>query len=205
MSILIHPAYFPAITTMAIIAQSEQVLFEKCDNFQKQTFRNRMYIYSPNGKQMLSIPIKHLGINGRQLYRDVRIENDFQWQKQHWKSLEAAYRTSPFFEFYEDEIVHLFEKKHDYLYDLNIATFTAISDCLQIEPAFKFTEEFNTDTNAEIADNRKLIIAKTAHPNLEPYPQVFQEKHGFINNLSTLDLLFNEGPNALTYLESISL
>lgn len=203
MKILLHPSYFPSIAQFAAISNSETVVFENFDNFQKQTYRNRMYIYGPNGKQMLSIPIKHIGGNGRQLYKDVKIENDFPWQKEHWKSLEAAYRTSPFFEFYEDEIAPLFEKKQEFLYDFNLKTSEIIADCLQLELETEFTDEFFKVAAENVQDYRNLVNAKKiAIPDFDAYTQVFEEKNSFINNLSTLDLLFNEGTNALTYLEA---
>ena len=110
MNIIIHPTYFPSISHYIAMLQADLVTLEMEDNFQKQTNRNRMYIYSPNGVQLLNIPVKH-SIDKHQKYKDVRIENDFGWQKNHFKSLEAAYRTSPFFEYFEDDFRPLFEKK----------------------------------------------------------------------------------------------
>src|SRR3990167_7681388 len=103
MNILIHPTYFPSISHFVAMAQSEQITFEIEDNFQKQTNRNRTYIYSPKGIQLLNIPVKHSKLS-HQKTKDIQIENDFDWQKQHFKSLEAAYRSSPFFEYFEDDI-----------------------------------------------------------------------------------------------------
>ncbi|SFU56058.1 WbqC-like protein family protein [Pustulibacterium marinum] len=204
MKSLLHPTYFPSIAQFSVIVKSDAIVFEKFDNFQKQTYRNRMYVYGANGKQMLSIPIKHTGKDGRQLYKDVKVENDFPWQKQHWKSLQTAYRTSPFFEFYEDEIAPLFEKKQEYLLDFNISTFETISDCLQLETDYSFTNSYATEItdNDDLTDFRKLVNAKKINtPSFDTYTQVFDSKEGFLNNLSILDLLFNEGPNSLTYLE----
>jgi hypothetical protein len=93
---------------------AEAVTFEMEDNFQKQTNRNRMYIYSPNGIQLLNIPIKH-SKTAHQKIQDVKLETAFDWQKQHFKSLEAAYRTSPFFEYFEDDLMPIFTKKHTFL------------------------------------------------------------------------------------------
>ncbi|GLB52315.1 hypothetical protein NBRC110019_13540 [Neptunitalea chrysea] len=202
MKVLLHPSYFPSISQLVVITNGDEVVFEKFDNYQKQTYRNRMYIYGANGKQLLSIPIKHISNNGRLLYKDVRLENDFPWQKQHWKSIETAYRTSPFFEYYEDEFAPLFENKHEFLLDFNLKTMEVIFDSLQLETNFSFTTKYET-APIEIKDHRFLINAKKEenHP-LERYTQVFESKHGFIPNLSTLDLLFNEGPNSLNYLES---
>ena len=100
-NILIHPSYFPSISHFVAISQCDLVTFEMDDNFQKQTNRNRMYIYSPNGIQLLNIPVKH-SKTAHQKTKEIKIENDFDWQKQHFKSLEAAYRSSPFFEYFEE-------------------------------------------------------------------------------------------------------
>ena len=106
---LLLPTYFPSISNCVAIAKSENLIFEVEDNFQKQTNRNRTYIYSPNGVQMLNVPIKH-SKEVHQKTKDIKIENDFDWQKQHFKSLEAAYRSSPFFEYFEDELLPIFTK-----------------------------------------------------------------------------------------------
>lgn len=199
-NILIHPTYFPSISHYVAIVQAESVTFEMEDNFQKQTNRNRMYIYSPNGIQMLNIPIKH-SKDKHQKYKDVRIENDFGWQKNHFKSLEAAYRTSPFFEYFEDDFRPLFEKKHEFLMDLNLEIFQLVNDSLGINIQPEKTTEFFHEVSDYI-DFRPLVNGKKDTTQLQEYTQVFNEKHGFINNLSILDLLFNEGRYAVDYLKN---
>lgn len=180
--------------------KADMVTLEMEDNFQKQTNRNRMYIYSPNGVQLLNIPVKN-SIDRHQKYRDVRIENDFGWQKNHFKSLEAAYRTSPFFEYFEDDFRPLFEKKHEFLMDLNLATFDLVNDALGVQFSIeKTTEYFHEITH--LKDFRSLANGKKDTTQIEEYTQVFNEKHGFINNLSILDLLFNEGRYAVDYLKN---
>ena len=199
MNILIHPTYFPSISHYIAMIQADSVTFEMEDNFQKQTNRNRMYIYSPNGVQLLNIPVKH-AVEKHQKYKDVRIENDFGWQKNHFKSLEAAYRTSPFFEYFEDDFRPLFEKKHEFLMDLNLEVFELVNDSLGINIEVKKTIEFfHEATNYN--DFRHLVNGKKDTIKLEEYTQVFNEKHGFLNNLSILDLLFNEGRYAVDYLK----
>lgn len=207
MKVLLHPAYFPAISHFVAMANYDEIVFEKGDNYQKQTYRNRMYIYGANGIQMLSIPIKHVGGNGRQPYKDVRLENDFPWQKEHWKTLQSAYRTSPFFEYYEDELVGLFTKKHSFLMDFNLKTIETVLECLPLETELQFTEEYiKSPSEPDLVDARPLIVAKSKLPfQFERYTQVFDEKYNFMENLSILDLLFNEGTNALTYLEQQTL
>ncbi|TYA53842.1 WbqC family protein [Formosa maritima] len=201
MNILIHPTYFPNLAHFVAIAQAEEVTFEMDDNYQKQTYRNRTYIYGANGKLQLSIPIIH-SQKERQKYRDLKIYNAENWQAIHWKSLETAYRTSPFFEFYEDDIQPLFTQKADYLLDFNMSCLNVVLDSLQLNLNSSKTDIFQKKTEGK-TDFRHLANARKEQVyNFDTYTQVFGNKHGFINNLSILDLLFNEGPNALNYLEA---
>lgn len=202
-NIIIHPSYFPSISHFVAIAQADLVTFEMEDNYQKQTNRNRMYIYSPNGLQLLNIPIKH-SKEVRQKIKDVQLETAFDWQKQHFKSLEAAYRTSPFFEYFEDAIRPVFEKQHTYLMDLNMETMAIVSQCLGLEFDYVETEEYFHEV-VDTKDYRSLINGKKDTAVFESYTQVFGDKHGYLNNLSILDLLFNEGRYALDYLRKQSL
>lgn len=200
MNSLILPTYFPSISHFAVIAQSDNITFEMEDNFQKQTNRNRTYIYSPNGIQLLNIPIKH-SRETHQKTKDVMIENEFDWQKQHFKSFEAAYRSSPFFEFFEDDIRPFFEKQHTFLMDLNLEAFDIVLKCLRMKIEFSKTEEYFHEP-INMTDFRHLVNGKKDVNSFEKYTQVFDDKHGFINNLSILDLLFNEGKFAVDYLKS---
>lgn len=202
MNILLYPTYFPSISHYIAMVQAESVTFEVEDTFQKQTNRNRMYIYSPNGLQMLNIPIKHA--SDRQKFKDVKIEYAFDWQKNHFKSLEAAYRTSPFFEYFEDDIRPIFEKKTVFMQDLNFKIIELINSCLGFQLAFDKTTEYHHE-NTSFIDFRNLANGKKDTTQIESYTQVFDDKHGFLNNLSVLDLLFNEGRYALEYLKNQSL
>jgi hypothetical protein len=200
MNSLLLPTYFPSISHFAVMAQSESITFEVEDNFQKQTNRNRTYIYSPNGIQLLNIPIKH-SRTAHQKTKDVLIENEFDWQKQHFKSLEAAYRSSPFFEFFEDDIVPFFEKKHTFLMDLNMEVFELMTKCMRMKLEYNTTPEYFHEA-AGFSDFRFMANGKKDTSSFEKYTQVFDDKHGFINNLSILDLLFNEGKFAIDYLKT---
>lgn len=200
MDILIYPSYFPTISNYVAMAQADSITFEIEDNFQKQTNRNRTYIYSPNGIQLLNIPIKH-SKERHQKTKEVRLETAFDWQKQHFKSLEAAYRTSPFFEYFEDELTPIFNKKHTFLMDLNFETMEIVSKCLRLKLEFNNTKEYFHEV-PNYTDFRFLINGKKETKIFENYTQVFGEKHGFINNLSVLDLMFNEGKFALDYLKN---
>lgn len=200
MKTLILPTYFPSISNCVAIANSDNLLFEVEDHFQKQTNRTRTYIYSPNGVQLLNIPIKH-SKEAHQKTKDVKIENDFDWQKQHFKSLEAAYRSSPFFEYFEDELQPVFTKKHTYLLDLNIETIELVFRFLRLNKTYQKTEEYFRNPENTL-DFRPLADGKKDTSQFGVYPQVFDDKFGFINNLSVLDLIFNEGKFALEYLQN---
>ena len=203
MNVLIHPTYFPSISHFVAMAQADTITFEVEDNFQKQTNRNRTYIYSPNGVQLLNIPIKHSG-ESHQKTKDVKIETDFDWQKQHFKSLEAAYRSSPFFEYFEDDIYPIFQKKHTFLMDLNFEVMDVVTKCLRMKLEYSTTTEYFHEVDG-VSDFRFLANGKKDQSQFDPYPQVFEEKQGFLNNLNVLDLLFNEGKFAMDYLKSQSL
>ncbi|MGB1269159.1 MAG: WbqC family protein [Flavobacteriaceae bacterium] len=201
MNILIHPTYFPTIAHFVAIVHAETVTFEAADNFQKQTFRNRMYVYGANGKLLLNIPVKHNKDKQKTLYKDIEIENVENWQKQHWRSIVSAYKSSPFFEYYEDDIKGIFTKPQTSLYSLNVEVFNILCECIEIEAPILYTDSFSNSTSQ--FDFRHLVNSKKETPiQLEQYTQVFGDKYGYLNNLSILDLLFNEGPNTLNYLES---
>lgn len=199
-TILLHPAYFPSIEQMAATAQAEKVVWEMEDNYQKQTYRNRAYIAHSNGKLLLNIPVKHNQGLGRQKTKEVVVENDFGWQPLHWKSIQNAYRTSPFFEYYEDDMRPLFDEPVELLMEHNLKIFDLLMELIGIEVETEFTSSF--EKNPAHLDLRHLINAKQPTGFVcDPYTQVLEANHGFLPNLSVLDLLFNEGPNTLTFLE----
>ncbi len=205
MKSLIHPTYFPSILSYAVILQSNAVLFETVDFYDKQTYKSRAYIHSANGKQMLSVQVKHTKKNVKQTYKDVRISYDFDWQKLHWRSLETAYRTSPYFEFYEDDLYPIFHQKEQFLLDLNLKTIETICDLLDVDLQYDRTESFQ-DGYADTKDFRFLNNAKKAiKADFPAYKQMFDDRFDFMPNLSILDLLFMEGPNTILYLEKIQL
>jgi len=203
-NIILHPTYFPNISHFVAMAKADNIVFEVEDNYQKQTYRNRTYIYGANGKLALNIPIKH-SHNNRQLFKDVKIANDTKWQSLHWKSLQSAYRTSPFFEYFEDDLAPLFHSKQDYILDFNFKCLTVIFECLQTNLNYLTSKSYKLEFS-EGLDFRFLVNArKEKEIPFTPYTQVFTNKYAFINNLSILDLLFNEGTNAVEYLESQNL
>lgn len=198
---LFIPTYFAPISQYKEIFKNDSIVFEIEDNFQKQTYRNRCYIYASLGKQQLSVPIIHSNKKGlRQKTKDVRIDNSYKWQLQQLKTIQYAYRSSPYYEFYEDDVLPIFEKQHHFLLDLNLETHAFIMEALQEDISITKTTEYHVEPS--LADRRFLAKPKLElSEQFKPYTQVFDDKYGFIPNLSMLDLLFMEGPNALEYLQ----
>ncbi|MFC7358258.1 WbqC family protein [Jejudonia soesokkakensis] len=203
-TILLHPTYFPSIAQMAAMVQATHVIFEKEGTYQKQSYRNRAYIAHSNGKLLLSIPVKHSHDGTRLQYKEVAIENDFPWQSHHLKSLQSAYRTSPFFEYYEDEMTPLFTESVSGLWEHNIKIIHFLLETLGADIDFSYSERYVK--TPEATDLRYMANAKREKKIKVPhYHQVFEAKHGFLHNLSILDLFFSEGPNTLNYLEKLDL
>lgn len=202
---LITVGYCAPIIQYAVIYQTEQLHIEAKGNFQKQSYRTRMKIATSTGELTLIVPILHRkDKTERQQYYDVKIENKFHWQRDHWRSLKIAYQTSPYFEYYEDDFEHLYHTTYDSLIDFNNACDAVIMECLQLEITPILTEEFFK--NPEQLDYRDLVQAKKepSYP-LPAYHQLFNENHGYLSNLTILDLLFNLGPSAQDYLAKVDL
>ena len=201
MDILIHPNYFPNIHQFTQIIKANNILFEVSDNYQKQTFRNRTYVYGANGKLGLFIPVIHSHKN-RELFKDVKISYESNWMVLHLKSLQSAYRSSPYFEYFEDDFIKLYSKKEKFLADFNIKCIKLISNLLDLNLDFKISNEYVEKTN-DIIDLRDLSNARKEKKIETPkYIQVFESKHGYINNLSILDLIFSEGKNSVSLINN---
>lgn len=199
---LFIPTYFSPISQYAALYKADEIIFEVEDNYQKQTYRNRCYMYGANGKQLLNIPISHPRIEGRKKTKDVLVEKNSNWQSQHYKSLKTAYNSSPFFEFYVDDLIPIFNKEYKYLLDVVIDTFLFVNDALELDKSFTLSEEYMLDIPN---DYRPLSNSKSSDSySYSTYTQMFDDKHGFIKNLSILDLLFMEGPNSISFLEKLN-
>lgn len=203
--VLLTTAYLPPVQYLSKFFLDREVLLEKHENYQKQSYRNRCNIYGANGQLSLVIPVikpkNHFyGIT------DVSIDYDKKWQRIHWKSIESAYRLSPYFEFYADDLAALFQKQINKLFDWNLAVLKFIQNALNIHTRIGFTESYKKP------DNRQYDYRQSIHPKkllnkpdpsfkVIPYQQVFAEKFGFLPNMSIIDLIFNEGPQALDVIE----
>ena len=180
-------------------------IIERYDHYIKQTYRNRCNIMGANGILPLSIPVLK-GQAHKTYVRDIRIDYNKKWQKLHWRSMESAYRHSPFFEFYMDEFNPFYEQRFEFLIDFNAALLELVLQSLEIENTLNYSREFIDAGIVDYADYRETIHPKrdlSSDPLFVPltYRQVFVERLGFKANLSIIDLLFNEGPNARSVLE----
>ncbi|MFD0793884.1 WbqC family protein [Mucilaginibacter litoreus] len=175
------------------------IVFEREEHFPKQTYRNRANIYSPDGALSLVVPVIK-GSKNHTKTRDVKISYDFRWQRLHWMSLQACYRRSAYFEYYEDKFAPFYEKQYEYLFDFNRELLELILSFMKIKLDLKFTETYEKSYQ-DITDLREAFNAKTpTYYEQKQYFQVFDERMGFIQNLSIVDLLFNQGPQAVNYL-----
>ena len=199
-TVLLSTAYFPPLSYFKEIFQNNEILIEQHANYAKQTFANRTEIHAANGKLSLTVPVQKFS-NTKIKIKDVRIAYDTAWQKQHLRSIESAYRSTPFYEHYMDNLINFFEGKYKFLLDLNIDIIETILSELEIEKDIHLTKLFVEENNFIGNDLRFTIHPKKGiNEKFVPYYQVFKEKNGFIPNLSILDLLFNEGPQSTTYL-----
>ncbi|NQX41557.1 WbqC-like protein family protein [Pedobacter steynii] len=198
-SLAIFPLfYLPPVSYFKELKRSgNEFLLEKEEHFPKQTFRNRATIYSPNGSLDLIVPV----IRGAKVHtkiKDVKISNDFNWQRLHWKSLESCYRNSAYFEYYEDEFAKFYHQKFDFLFDYNLEVLQWLFKQLKTTASFEVTNEYH-EIPAEL-DFRGRTLFKKPEGEFKPYFQVFDDREGFKPNLSIVDLLFNQGPQAKNYI-----
>lgn len=203
--VLLSTAYFAPVNYYTRIIKQQPVYIDQFEHFNKQTFRNRCVVLGPNGVLPLVVPVVK-GRNKKIPIKDLKIAYDEDWQRNHWRTLFSSYNSSPFFEFYRDEIYPFFEKKEKYLLELNLKIHQTICELLESDGKIILTVGFEKVPEGTL--NLREIISpknkKQRDENFDPthYTQVFSEKFGFIKNLSILDLLFNEGPNSNNILRS---
>lgn len=200
---LLPTAYLGPIQYFQKLKRYDNCVIEHYENFIKQTYRSRCNIYSPNGLLTLSIPLEKR--NKRQIVKDIKISYEYNWQQLHWRSLESSYRRSAFFEYFEDDLhPYYHEKKYEFLIDLNEALQQELMGLIKLKKEYTFTSSYVAQP--EVTDDyRNIIDPKADLKNdllfeSQPYYQVFETRHGFIENLSIVDLLFNEGSKVINYL-----
>ena len=205
MKALLSSTYFGPIQWYQKLNRYDECLIERHESFIKQTYRNRMLIPTTNGPLALTIPTNHdISLS----MKDIRISDHANWRHVHWNALLSAYGESPFFEYYQDDIRPFFEKEYEFLFDFNMETTEKMIELLDIRPKISITEAYiqskELEEEDEIKDFRDAIRPKKPLPDAEfapkRYYQVYEQKHGFQPNMSILDLLFNEGNEAIFYL-----
>lgn len=204
----LHTTYFGPVAWYAQIARGAAATVSTADIYRKQTDRNRCRIMTANGPQLLTVPVTLPASSrgGKCPICQVRISDHGNWRHQHWNALRSAYQESPFFEYYADDLLPFFEKRWTYLLDFNMEICHTMCGLLDISPNISLTPSFSDaqPTDASIADLREAIRPK--HPAEDPafsprrYYQVFEQRHGFLPNMSILDLLFNMGNESVLYL-----
>jgi hypothetical protein len=203
--ILLSTAYFAPVRYFSKLIAYPEIYIEQHENFIKQTYRNRTVILGANGPIPLIVPVEK-GRDRKVTIKDLRIAYDEEWQRNHWRTIFSAYNSSPFFEYYADDIETFFRKKPVFLFDFNRQITEAILELIEAEVNIKLTDDFeqipeNCLNFREQISPKPHLIKPDPHFEAQPYTQVFSEKFGFVPDLSILDLLFNEGPSAHALLE----
>jgi len=204
-SALIELQYLPPVQFFSKCLHYPLLWIETEEHYTKRSYRNRCHLAGPNGILRLSVPLRS-GKNEGMPIRKVQIAYDELWQAQHWSSIQTCYGNAPFFTFYAPELQDLYERQFEYLFDFNWTLLHRLFDLLRIKVHLEWTTVYES-TPSEGVDLRNQILptdqegARDEHFQSVSYPQVFQERHGFLANLSILDLLFCTGPEAPQWLQ----
>ena len=200
-------AYLAPVEYYTKLLAYKRIYVEECDHYMKQTYRNRCTIAAPDGPLALSVPILKPDTL-KCAMKDIRISDHGNWRHLHWNALESAYNHTPFFEYYKDDFRPFYEQKYDFLTDFNENLCRLVCSLIGLEPQMERTTDYKTTFAPDEDDFRERIHPKknflTEDPDFcpQPYYQVFQERLGFLPNLSIVDLLFNMGPESLTVLQA---
>lgn len=199
----LHTTYFGPVEWYAdLLHHADDITIDGGERYVKQTTRNHCLIATASGTQKLTVPVT--AANGM-LTKDVRISDHGNWRHLHWNALQSAYGESPFFDYYQDDIRPFFEQRWDYLFDFNEAIREKMCELLDIQPKVDYSKKFTVySLSSCVPDYRMAIRPKNPEPDPDftpkRYYQVYEQKHGFLPNLSILDLLFNMGPESIFYL-----
>lgn len=196
-TVLIELHYLPCIAYFSALSSCKEIVVEKYEHYQKQSFRNRCYIKGPHQREMLIIPVTHS--HGKTPVTEVHIDYNQKWLNNHWRTIQTAYGNAPFFEYYAPDLHDVLYGRHRTLYDLNFAVVTMCLNWLNRKPVIRETERYQKEVPTGIIDLRDAINPKKEdgcnrfYKSTE-YPQVFGSM--FVPNLSLIDLVFNQGPGA---------
>ncbi len=205
--LILSSAYFPPSHYMSLVAATDKILIEREENYIKQTFRNRCIILSANGILTLSVPILEGSFHKRAI-KDIRIDYSKKWQQIHLRSIYSAYKAAPYFDYYYDKIENIILKGYLFLLDLNMATLKCLKEFFNLPVEIYYTSEFKAVKNLD-NDTRYFLNPKNPEAinrfKFKQYIQVFSSRFKFVSGLSSLDLLFNTGPDAISYLPEFNL
>ena len=200
MKSILLPTYFPSLLFWKIILKND-FFWMKNSYYRKQTLRNRMFIHGANGKLMLSIPIKHSGINQKRFYDDVSIDSSSDWKKNHFKSIKIAYQSSPYFEFYEPDLKNFYQVETSNLYNFNLKSVELVLKWLEMGNNNR-TIDFNIEIYKKSKNIKEIDNKEIKKKSNIKYIQTFEDKNGFIDGLSILDMIFNCGPKTKDYIKA---
>ena len=200
MKSILLPTYFPSLLFWKIILK-DNFFWMKNSYYKKQTLRNRMFIHGANGKLMLSIPIRHSGINQKRFYDDVSIDSSSDWKKNHFKSIKIAYQSSPYFEFYEEDLKNFYQVETSNLYNFNLKSVELVLKWLEMGTNNR-TIDFNIEIYKQSKNIKEIDNREIKKKSNIKYIQTFEDKNGFNDGLSILDMIFNCGPKTKDYIKA---
>ena len=217
---LFSTAYFPPVEYFAKIAEGftlspddvkpSVIYLESCEHYQKQTYRNRCKFYAENGVQTLSFPIVHENCTHSLPITEIKIDWSTPWLVQTERAIASAYESSAYFDFYKDELFAILESRPDTLFEFNLRIIQFFLNKTGIKAEIRFTDKFTLPDSGIYGEDLRYVIHPKKENNIledlslkKPYFQVFARKHGFISNLSIMDLLFNEGPDSILFLKNL--
>ena len=197
--ILVSTAYLPPVEYFSLIAQADEVSVEREENYLKQSFRNRCYILSVHGPQLLSVPV-YLGSQHKTPLKEIRIDYSKRWQQVHLRAISASYSASPYFQFYFENIEKIINKNFEFLIDLNLELTESVLKMLKIKTKLTYSTNFKPVSEDENDFRYKISPKKETQFFVREYIQVFNNDNKFVHGLSIIDLIFNMGPEASGYL-----
>jgi hypothetical protein len=197
--ILFSTAYLPPVEYFSLISHTDEIYIEREENYIKQSYRNRCYILSSHDRQLLSVPV-YLGSQHKTPLKEIRIDYSKRWQQVHLRALTAAYNSAPYFQFYFENIEKIISRKTDFLLDLNTELTQSVLDILKMKIKLTYTGDFDPEGSGDNDYRYILSPKKQSQFSAKEYRQVFGIDNHFVKGLSIVDLIFNMGPEAVSYL-----